>query len=86
MPKIHDYRITERASFEHATAEPRQIAGLYFYKVLDCLVVLAHQVSADLRRRPELYRDLGAPSIAATLAKLNAEYGTDVVVPPCQYS
>jgi hypothetical protein len=78
---LHDYRITDRASFEHATAEPRQIAGLYFYQALDSLVVLAHKVSADLRRRPELYRDLGSPSIAAELAKLNATYGTDTGVP-----
>ena len=40
MP-IRDHRIKDLRSFEEATEEPRQIAGLYFYQILDCLVDLA---------------------------------------------
>jgi len=75
---ITNYRIVDLASFLGATGEPRQIAGLYFYQILDCLVDLAYAVSADFRARPQLYRSLGAPSLAPTLAGLNAQYGTEV--------
>jgi hypothetical protein len=81
MSKDKGYRIINLRSFEEATKQPRQIAGLYFYQTLDCLVDLAHEVSTDFRKRPELYRNLDQPSIAATLAKLNAEYGTQVTLP-----
>lgn len=73
---IEDYKITNLLSFQHVTDEPREIAGLYFYQILDCLVDLAYQVSADFRKRPQLYRDLGG--IAPILAGLNAKYGTEV--------
>ena len=78
-PNVH--RITNFSSFEETTKGPRQIAGLYFYQMLDCLVDLTHQVSADFRRRPQLYRDLGSPSVATTMARLYAEYGTQVTLP-----
>jgi hypothetical protein len=84
MSKVPNYRITNLHSFEEATKQPRQIAGLYFYKILDCLVDFAYKISADFRRRPELYRDLGDSSIVATLAKLNAQYGTEVALPSGQ--
>jgi hypothetical protein len=77
MP-ILDRRITDLRSFQEVTEEPRQIAGLYFYQVLDCLVDLAYKVSCDFRKRPQLYRDLGHPSIGPLLAELNARYGTAV--------
>jgi hypothetical protein len=64
-------------SFKEVTGEPRQIAGLYFYQLLDCLIDLAYQVSADFYARPQLYRRLGEPTPAA-LARLNAKYGTEV--------
>jgi hypothetical protein len=73
-----NYRITNLHSFAEVTKEPRQIAGLYFYQMLDCLVDLAYKVSADFRKRPQLYRDLGQPPIAQTLAELNAQYGTKI--------
>jgi hypothetical protein len=77
MP-IPDRRITNLASFQEVTEGPRQIAGLYFYQLLDCLVDLAFRVSVDFRRRPQLYKDLGRPSLAEVLATLNAKYGTEV--------
>jgi hypothetical protein len=57
--RLSDYRIKNLQSFQDATKEPRQIAGLYFYQLLDCLVDLAYKISADLRKRPQLYRVLG---------------------------
>jgi hypothetical protein len=76
---IKDHRITNRDSFLESTKEPRQIAGLYFYQLLDSLVELARQVSGDMPKKPQLYRDLG--KIGPTLAKLNARYGSDVSIP-----
>jgi hypothetical protein len=88
--RIKDYRIIDLPSFEEATEAPRSIAGLYFYQILDCLVDLAYKVSADFRKRPQLYRDLGEhhvekheeagvhKGIALTLAELNAKYGTEI--------
>jgi hypothetical protein len=73
---IPDFKIEDLVSFQAVTNEPHEIAGLYFYQLLDCLVDLAYQVSADFRKRPQLYRDLGG--IAPILAGLNAKYGTEV--------
>ena len=83
MPKnrrtaIPNHRIKDLKSFEEATKQPRQIAGLYFYQLLDCLVELAYQVSTDFRKRPQVYQDLGQPSMAPILAALNAQYGTEI--------
>jgi|SRR5271166_1872776 len=72
------YRITGLVSFREVTREPRQIAGLYFYQLTDCLIDLAYQVSGDFRARPYLYRRLGEPATPATLGRLNAKYGTEV--------
>ncbi|SRR6266567_2162263 len=76
--RLTNYRITNLQSFEDATSEPRQIAGLYFYQLLDCLVDLAYKVSVDFRKRPHQYQDLGDPSIPQRLAELNAKYGTEI--------
>jgi hypothetical protein len=46
--------IRDYASFDAVTKEPRQIAGLYFYYKLDCLIDAAYRISADFRRRPHL--------------------------------
>lgn len=72
------YHITSLKSFNEVTKEPRQIAGLYFYQLTDCLIDLAYQVSGDFRARPQLYRHLGEPAMPQTLASLNAKYGTEV--------
>jgi hypothetical protein len=92
------YEITDLDSFREVTANPREIAALYFYSVLDCLVELAYKVSHDFFKRPHLYVDLaesppkGQASKAATtstqlppiLAKLHAEYGTSEFLPSAQ--
>jgi hypothetical protein len=76
---LHDYRITSLETFKKATKDQRQIAGLYFYQILDCLIDVAYMVSADFRKRPQHYVDLDPP-IAPILAKLNAQYGTEINV------
>jgi hypothetical protein len=80
MPHVPDYRINDLPSFQQATSEPRQVAGLYFYQVLDPLSEMAYAISLDFRRRPQLYRDLGQPPLAPLLAQLAAQYGTQVDV------
>jgi hypothetical protein len=70
---IHE--IDDRDSFRNVTNEPRQIAGLYFYSLLDCLVDLAFAVTKDFFTRPHLYTDLGG--IAPSIATLNIRYGSD---------
>jgi hypothetical protein len=76
---IPNFSITDLKTFQEVTEDPRQIAALYFYQLLDCLVDMAYKVSADFRKRPQLYRDLGGtPPIAPVLAELNAKYGTEV--------
>jgi hypothetical protein len=80
MPHVPDYRIKDLQSFQQATQEPRQVAGLYFYQILDPLAEMAYGISLDFRRRPQLYRDLGQPSIAPLLAKLSSQCGTEVDV------
>jgi hypothetical protein len=75
---LPNHHIRDLRSFHEVTKEPRQIAGLYFYQLLDCLVDVAYKISADFRKRPQLYRELGQPSIARPLAELNAKYGTEI--------
>jgi hypothetical protein len=77
MPIPH-YRTNDLTSFQETTKEPREIAGLYFYQILDCLIAQAYKVSADFRKRPQLYRNLGDPSLPRLLAELNAKYGTEL--------
>jgi hypothetical protein len=77
MP-ITDHRITNLKSFQKVTEDPRDVAGLYFYQMLDCLVDLAYKVSCDFRKRPQLYRELGEPAPGPLLAEFNARYGTSV--------
>jgi hypothetical protein len=65
-------------TFNEVTEEPRQIAGLYFYQLLDRLVDPAYKVSVDFLKRPHRHQDLGAPSISQSLAQLNAKYGSEI--------
>jgi hypothetical protein len=77
MPNIGDLLnrdITDPASFNRDTSDARAVAGLYFYKEIDCLVDLAHGVSLDFFDRPQLYRDVQEP-VVSTLAELRARYG-----------
>jgi len=77
---IANHQIDNIASFNAATSEPHQIAGIYFFYKLDCLIDLAHKVSHDFYDRPELFTDLkdaAGNTIAPTLAKLHARYGCE---------
>lgn len=72
---IPDHQISDLKSFEAVTTNQYQVAGLYFFYKLDCLIDLAHEVSHDFYDRPELFTDLGP--IAPTIAQLHARYGCD---------
>jgi hypothetical protein len=78
--------INSKKSFGEVTA-PRQVAALYFYQQLDCLIDYAHEVACDFFRRPQQYLSLGdpsvadEPSIAPDLARLGARYGSDERIP-----
>lgn len=87
MP-LTNYVISDLRSFQATTGDPRQIAGLYFYQQLDCLVDLAHNVSYDFFMRPKLYIDLGEVQqnerprpIREILAQLHARFGHDEFFP-----
>jgi hypothetical protein len=77
-PTIPNYKIRDLKTFNEVTGDPHQVAGLYFYSILDCLVDLAHKVSYDFFKRPELYIDLQSPTIPLPplLAELHARYGS----------
>jgi hypothetical protein len=76
--------INDFESFKEATEDPpRQLAGVYFFFMLDCLIELANRVAHDFFDRPHLYTDVSRPgaqggqaTIAPTLAKLHARYGS----------
>jgi len=77
---IPDHQISDFISFEAATKNQYQVAGLYFFYTLDCLIDLANKVSHDFFDRPELFTDLPdglGGSIAPTIAKLHARYGCE---------
>jgi hypothetical protein len=82
-----NYRIRDEDSFDAATREPRQIAGLYFYLQLDFLVECAYRVGQDFFRRSHLYSALkektpaGQRTIAPDLARLRARCGSDERIP-----
>jgi hypothetical protein len=73
--------ITDEASFVAVTSTPHQIAGLYFYMLLDCLVAAAYHISCDFFRRPHLYTALGSSTTAQDIARLRSLYGNDERVP-----
>jgi len=89
MASLTNHKISDLNSFNKATGDPRQVAGLYFYSVLDCLVDLAYKVSYDFFQRPHLYIDLGSTQHEAStsapfsliLAKLHAQYGSNEFLP-----
>jgi hypothetical protein len=72
---IPDYPINDLKSFNDVTSEPHQVAGVYFFYQLDCLIDLAYKVAHDFYDRPELFTDLAGAS--ETIAKLHARYGCD---------
>jgi hypothetical protein len=77
---INDHQIADRSSFAAVTGRGREVAGIYFFYKLDCLVDLAYLVAHDLFARPELFTRLpdgDGGSIAPVLARLHARYGND---------
>ena len=77
---LTDYNITDLETFNATTLEPRWVAGLYFYSILDCLVELAYAASEDFFKRPYLYTNLRDPQIPSTLAKLRGQYGSNEII------
>jgi hypothetical protein len=78
---LPDFRIHDLASFNNVTGEGHEIAGLYFYQQLDCLVDLAYKLSCDFFNRPESYTDVGGLSLSQALATLHARYGSNETLP-----
>jgi len=96
MASLTNLKISDLNSFNGVTGDPRQVAGLYFYSVLDCLVDLAYTVSCDFFKRPQLYLNLERiepvaetsepaaetnPTLASILALLHARYGSSESLP-----
>jgi hypothetical protein len=83
---LPDHRIHDLGSFNQTTGEGHEVAGLYFYQQLDCLVDLAYKVSCDFFKRPHLYITVDGLSetvdgLSETLARLHARYGADETLP-----
>ncbi len=78
--------ITDRKSFVATTNEPHQVAGIYFYSLLDCLVDLSCRVAEDFFDRPHMYTSVdasggGGGSVVQELAQLHARIGNDEKFP-----
>src|SRR5437773_1340477 len=76
---LPDHRIHDLASFNQVTGEGHEVAGLYFYKELDCLVDLAYRVACHFFQCPECY--VKVDGLSEVLAKLHARYGADETLP-----
>jgi hypothetical protein len=84
MSTIQKREVSDLESFNEVTGEGRELAGLYFYSVLDFLVDLAELVSRDFFVRPHLFLEPGDPPVSELLAKLDARSGSDERVPSRQ--
>jgi hypothetical protein len=69
--------IADRASFVAIAGPPHDVAGLYFYAQLDCLVELARHVARDFFARPHLYTEIADGDIPPALARLDSRIGTE---------
>jgi hypothetical protein len=88
---LPNHNISNFNSFQAATREARQLAGLYFYMQLDSLIDLAYRVSYDFFNRPHLYTDLGEaqsliyddkpPLVQQLLPQLHIRTGHDELFP-----
>ena len=87
-----DFRIFDLASHNAVTAEPRQVARLYFYALVDPLIELAYRVSCDFFKRPQMYTKLGEAPIgegkskplSVILAELHGRYGKNEFFPSAE--
>jgi hypothetical protein len=78
--ELPNYRISDQATFDNTTGAGHELAGLYAWAKLDCLIRLARLVSLDFFTRPEYYKQLD-PDVVRSLAELNARYGSDEQFP-----
>jgi hypothetical protein len=76
---LPDHRIHDLVSFNQVTGEGHEVAGLYFYQQLDCLVDLAYRVACDFFQRPHMY--INVDGLSEVLARLHARYGADETLP-----
>jgi hypothetical protein len=89
MASLTNYKISDLNSFNAVTGDPHEVAGLYFYSLLDCLIDLAYKVSYDFFKRSYLYIDLGptesnadtSQTLSSILANLHAQYGSNEFLP-----
>jgi hypothetical protein len=87
-----DDQIFDFDSFKKVTAEPRQVARLYFYAMVDPLIDLAYKVSCDFFKRPHIYTKLGetpggegkSRPLNAILAELHARSGSSEFFPSAE--
>jgi hypothetical protein len=87
-----DFHISDLESFNAVTDDPRQVARLYFYSMVDPLIDLAYKVSCDFFMRPHMYTDLGQTSagegksrpLTVVLAELHARSGSSEFFPSCE--
>ncbi|MYS80508.1 hypothetical protein [Embleya scabrispora] len=73
--------IKDAASFNRTVAMSKQVAALYFYQQLDCLVDLAYVVSYDFFARPHLHVSIDVagrtPPLTDVIAGLRTRLGSD---------
>lgn len=68
--------ISDTRSFTAVVDDGRQLAALYAYANLDCLIDLARLVARDFFHRPQLYTGMGDSEVIAELARLEARSGS----------
>jgi len=73
--------IRDLDSFNQVTGNPRQIAGVYFYWLLDPLIDVAHGIAKAFFSCPQYFTALGDAHVVEDLARLAARYGADERVP-----
>jgi hypothetical protein len=78
---VENHTISNLDSFNEVKQDPRQVAGLYFHYMLDCVPVLASAVASDFFARPHLYTDIGGSSVRKLIAQLHAQQGSNELLP-----
>ena len=73
-------RIVDAASFEEVAAREHDVAGAYFFMMLDCLVDLAEFVANDFVRKPQLYTRV-SDATARLISSFRVEIGKRVGLP-----
>jgi hypothetical protein len=73
--------IDDLQSFRDIVTNPRNVAGVYWFAIMDFLVQLASKTSKDFFDRPHLYVNLDDDYISETIAKLRFRSGFDERLP-----